>query len=148
MVSPFSLSTGNELELRTTLTSLPAEHQGSEATEQPMSVWSKAFFLRLNNETPNPKNRVNTPAEISPRNIPQIFPPKYPVCYLEASQLWSINAVTAFSACLPFLTSTFCEIGQLQHLYMKHTPEFMKNAHTYHTHLILNQSCEVDEKEL
>ena len=76
MVSPFSLSTGNELELRTKLKSLPAEHQGSEATEQPMSVWSKAFFLRLNNETPNPKNRVNTPAEISPRNIPQIFPPQ------------------------------------------------------------------------
>ena len=36
--SLFSLSTGNELALRIKLKSLPAEHQGSEATKQPMSV--------------------------------------------------------------------------------------------------------------
>ena len=136
--SLLSLSTGNDLALRTKLKSLPAEYQGTEATNQPMSVSSKAFFrgsvMRLQIPRIGLMHQQKYPPVISPRypNILQIsprnFPQKYPVCYLEASRLWSTSAFYSI-----FSVSTLSDLNILW--------DWATLALVYETHSRIYEKC-------
>lgn len=128
-----SLSTGNELELRTKLKSLPAEHQGSEATKQPMSVWSKAFFwgsiMKLQIPRIGLTHQQKYPPDISPE-ISSVL--------LGSFTTLKHQCLQHFQHVYPFWPQHFVRLGNFSISVYETHQKLWRMPHTYHTHLILN----------